>query len=105
MRRQAHTIETLRMQNKLNVRFAKTSVDHTTDGAKAYDVIGISGDYWQIHKHGCSATFSNNGQTLSADLVWAKTEDEIAPQVIDSDMLAMGYDYDYVKFHNCTKKY
>jgi hypothetical protein len=104
-RRNVHTIETLRMQRRLEVDYITTAKDHRSDEAKAYDVIGISGDHWQVHKHGCSATFSRNGQTLTADLVWAKTLDEIAPQVIDSELLDMGYDYSCVNFHNCTKKY
>jgi len=105
MRRRVHTIETLRMQGKLNKDFAKTTPDHATDGTKAYDVIGISGDHWQVHKHGCSATFSKPGQVLTADLVWSAKTTDIPAQVIDSELLDMGFDYTCVVFHNCTKKY
>lgn len=105
MRRRVHTAETLRMQVKLNKDFTNTAPEHTADGLKAYDVIGISGDHWQVHKHGCSATFSKLGQILTADLVWAANVDDVPPQVIDSELLDMGYDYGCVVYHNCTKKY
>ena len=99
-KRIVHTMETLKMTARLAREYARTS--GANSDKLAFDVVGIGGDYWQVHKHGCNATFCNPG-TITADLIYANTAQEIMPQVLDENLREMGYDDNYVRFHNCTK--